>query len=66
MPSNQPIMNPTLVPFARGDSNIKITAMIGIGLMAMPTAKGRISPITEPTGADSSRAFSALLSASAL
>jgi hypothetical protein len=44
-------MNPTLVPFARGDSNIKITAMIGIGLMAMPTANGRISPITEPTGA---------------
>jgi hypothetical protein len=49
-------MNPTLVLFARGDSNIKITAMIGIGLMAMPTASGRISPITELTGADSSRA----------
>jgi hypothetical protein len=45
-----------LVPFARGDSNIKITAMIGTGLMAIPTASGRISPITEPTGADSSRA----------
>jgi hypothetical protein len=41
-------MNPTLVPFARGDSSIKITAMIGIGLMAIPTANGRISPITEP------------------
>jgi hypothetical protein len=41
-------MNPTLVPFARGDSSIKITAMIGIGLIAMPTANGRISPITEP------------------
>jgi hypothetical protein len=48
MPANQPIMNPTLAPFARGDSNIKITAMIGMGLIAMPTANGRISPITDP------------------
>jgi hypothetical protein len=46
MPTSHPIRNPTLVPFARGDSSIKIAAMIGIGLMAMPTAKGRISPIT--------------------
>jgi hypothetical protein len=35
MPTSHPIRNPTLVPFARGDSSIKIAAMIGIGLMAM-------------------------------
>ncbi len=46
MPASQPIKNPTLVPFARGDSSIKIAAMIGTGLMAMPIANGRISPIT--------------------
>ncbi len=46
MPASHPIKNPTLVPFARGDSNIKIAAMIGIGLTAIPTANGRISPIT--------------------
>ena len=35
--------------FALGESNIKITAMIGIGLIAIPTANGKISPMTEPT-----------------
>jgi hypothetical protein len=29
---------------------MRTTAMIGIGLMATPTAKGRISPIAEPIG----------------
>jgi hypothetical protein len=29
--------------------------MIGIGLIAMPTANGRISPITEPTERSASR-----------
>ena len=48
IPASQPIMNPTLILFARGDSSIKITATIGIGLMAIPTANGRISPINEP------------------
>lgn len=38
-----------LVPFACGDSSIKIAAMIGIGLIAMPSASGRMSPITAPT-----------------
>src|SRR5688572_8904857 len=49
MPASHPNKNPTLVLFARGDSSIKIAAMIGIGLMAMPMANGRISPITSFT-----------------
>jgi hypothetical protein len=53
MPQIQPSMNPTLVAFAFGDSNIKIAAMIGIGLIAMPSARGRISPITDPISTSS-------------
>jgi hypothetical protein len=34
------------VAFALGDSSIKITAMIGIGLIAIPIANGKISPMT--------------------
>jgi hypothetical protein len=49
MPASQPRRKPTLVVFALGDSNIKIAAMIGIGLIAIPTANGKISPMTEPT-----------------
>jgi hypothetical protein len=49
MPVTQPSRKPTLVVFALGDSNIKIAAMIGIGLIAIPTANGKISPMTEPT-----------------
>jgi hypothetical protein len=39
-------MKPTLVAPARGDSNIRIVAMIGIGLMAMPIARGSSVPMT--------------------
>ena len=49
IPTSQPSRKPTLVAFARGDSNIRMTAMIGTGLIAIPTASGRISPMTEPT-----------------
>src|SRR5215212_8135924 len=48
MPQIQPSMNPTLVAFALGDNNVRIAAMMGIGLIAMPSARGRISPITGP------------------
>jgi hypothetical protein len=40
MPASQPRRKPTLVTFALA-SNIKIAAMIGIGLIAIPTANGR-------------------------
>ena len=46
--------------FAFGDSSIKITAMIGIGLIAIPTANGKVSPMTEPTFQASPSALSAL------
>jgi hypothetical protein len=49
MPASQPRRKPTLVTFALAESNIKIAAMIGIGLIAIPTANGKISPMTEPT-----------------
>jgi hypothetical protein len=48
MPASQPSRKPTLVALALGDSSIKIAAMIGIGLIAIPTANGKISPMTEP------------------
>ena len=48
MPSSQPTRNPTLVPFAFGESSMRIAAMIGIGLIAIPIASGRISPMTAP------------------
>ena len=48
MPSTQPSRNPMLVPFAFGDSSMRIAAMIGIGLIAMPSASGRMSPMTDP------------------
>ena len=48
MPSTQPMRKPTLVPFAFGESSMRIAAMIGIGLIAIPSARGRMSPMTEP------------------
>jgi hypothetical protein len=39
-------MKPTLVPFAFGESSMRIAAMIGIGLIAMPSASGRMPPMT--------------------
>jgi hypothetical protein len=48
MPVIHPRRNPTLAPFAFGDSNIKMAAMIGTGLIATPTARGKISPMTGP------------------
>jgi hypothetical protein len=46
MPTTQPTMKPTLVPRAFGESSMRIAAMIGMGLMAIPRALGRISPMT--------------------
>src|SRR6478752_7967909 len=39
-PATQPTRKPTLVPPARGERSIRITAMIGTGLIATPTARG--------------------------
>ena len=48
-PASQPTSQPTMKagPFtlARRETSIKITAMIGTGLIATPTASGRIWPI---------------------
>ena len=49
MPTTHPSRNPALVPPALGASSIRIVAMIGTGLIATPTASGRISPMTVPT-----------------
>src|SRR3954447_20529891 len=49
MPRTQPTRKPTLVPVALGASSIRITAMIGIGLMATPRASGRHCPIASFT-----------------
>lgn len=39
-PKTQPSMKPTLVDLERGDNNMRIAAIIGIGLIAIPIAKG--------------------------
>jgi hypothetical protein len=49
MPASQPSRKPTLVVLALGDSSVKIAAMIGIGLIAIPIANGKISPMTPTT-----------------
>ena len=49
MPATQPSKNPTLAPLAFGDNSIRMAAMIGIGLIMIPSASGRMSPITSPT-----------------
>src|SRR5215213_7381093 len=46
MPSTHPAKNPKLVLFAFGDSSINTAAMMASGPTAMPTLKGRISPMT--------------------
>lgn len=38
IPASQPSRNPTLFERARGDMSIRIPAMIGSGLIAMPSA----------------------------
>lgn len=51
IPTTQPSRNPVPVAVASGESNMRITAMIGIGLIAIPTASGSRSPITAPMAA---------------
>src|SRR3954464_3541946 len=45
MPATQPSRKPTLVPPAFAARSIRIAAMIGIGLIATPTASGSRSPM---------------------
>ena len=46
MPTSQPIRKAVPVAAGRRDSSIRITAMIGIGLIATPIASGSKSPMT--------------------
>ena len=48
MPTTHPNRNARLFARARPENSIRITAMIGIGLAATPTANGRTSPIVCP------------------
>jgi hypothetical protein len=48
MPRIHPARNPPLVPPALGARSIRMTAMIGMGEIATPTASGRRSPTTCP------------------
>jgi hypothetical protein len=48
IPTIQPSMNARLFCRARSLNSIRITAMIGIGLIATPIASGRNSPIASP------------------
>ena len=48
MPTNQATKNETLLIRARPLNNISITAAMGIGLIAIPTAKPSVSPIAAP------------------
>lgn len=43
MPKTQPIMKPTLVDRAWDENNMRIAAIIGIGLMAIPIARQNLS-----------------------
>ncbi len=45
MPPSQPNKKPRLVLRARGESSMRIVAIMGIGLIATPSASGRMSPI---------------------
>ena len=47
-PATQPARNPMLVVLAFGDRSMRIAAMMGIGLIATPNARGRMSPMTPP------------------
>ena len=53
IPATQPSRKPVLVAVAFRESSMRITAMIGIGLIATPTANKRTRPIAAPTGAAS-------------
>jgi hypothetical protein len=53
MPAIQPSRNARPFERARSEKSIRITAMTGMGLIATPTASGRISPIASPTSAPS-------------
>ena len=46
IPATQPIRKPALVRPALAENSIRIAAMIGIGEIATPMARGRMSPIT--------------------
>ena len=48
-PTIQPAANAGPVARARGVPSIRTIAMIGTGLIATPTARGRMSPIAAPT-----------------
>jgi len=48
IPSTHPHKNPTLAALARGARSIRITAMIGTGEIATPSAVGSRSPMTPP------------------
>jgi hypothetical protein len=50
-PKNHPSKKPKLVARAEGASSMRITAIMGTGLMAMPRARGGISPTTAPMSA---------------
>jgi hypothetical protein len=47
IPITHPAKNPKLVLRAWGDSSINTAAMMASGPIAMPTLRGRISPMTE-------------------
>jgi hypothetical protein len=46
IPRNHPNTNPAPLLRGLGVNNIRITVMMGTGLMAMPTAKGSICKTT--------------------
>ena len=48
MPATQATMNETLLMRARPLNSIRITAAMGIGLIAMPTAYPSVAPIASP------------------
>ena len=56
MPTSQPAAKPMLAERARGARSIRIVAMIGTGLIAMPTAADRLPPSASNTVAPHGRA----------
>jgi hypothetical protein len=51
IPSTQPSRKPVPVTRAFGDSSMRMAAMIGMGLIATPSAGVRMSPMTAPMAA---------------
>lgn len=43
IPATHPARDPRLVRAARGDNSMRMAAMIGTGLIAIRTARGKIS-----------------------